>query len=67
MPRAKNTVKLSREDLERFIAGENGDVKVKMVEWAKGELERRDRAGKFGGRPKNSQPDRHWTENEEVA
>jgi hypothetical protein len=33
-------------------AGENGEVKAKLIKWAKGELARRKKAGKTGGRPK---------------
>ncbi len=51
MPRSRDSVKLSMDDLRRFIAGENGEVQVKMIDWAKGELERRRRAGVMGGRP----------------
>jgi hypothetical protein len=40
---------LSTEDLRAIIAA---DWMPSLTEWAKGELQRRERAGKLGGRPK---------------
>jgi hypothetical protein len=52
MPRPPEQIKLTTDDLKRFIAGENGEIKAKVIKWAKGELARRKKAGKAGGRPR---------------
>ena len=45
MPRPKNAIKLTVEDIEAYLRGENGEIKKKVDDWLRGELARRKAAG----------------------
>jgi hypothetical protein len=53
-PRVKGFRKLSVDDLNRIVTGTkvDGDVLLRLQDWAKGELHRRELCGLRGGRPK---------------
>jgi hypothetical protein len=55
MPRPKERIRLTVDEIKRWLKGENGEIAKKMRAYWRAELKRRQLAGKAGGRPKREE------------